>query len=468
MSDPISPPHSPPHSPSSPLSYPTDSPHHPDDLSEQDSQRLPSITRSTYSISDDFESDLLSEDNFDTYRNVGDESREEAGSTEDFPEATAQSEDHDSQWESEGPAAPKSRKKGLAAAAQKLPKALRPTSSGKLHPRAQYLGSRASSASYNETVQGEKKSAPLVLLHITLLFLPGAEEAVLRKITPTMLERGLLIEHPRNDYQALEELIIDALGLDDALTPAEQSEEEEEEKDEWEQSLGVRKVAAKRQWEIRVYAANGLMTSGAWKRVWNEMERVDVEVGPKGWRGKKTDELVKAFMRKDAKQRGVRLPAWDVEPLDVGFWATVVGILLLVVAAATGLWWTSPQWQEFSMPDFKAMIPWAGSAVQMENMDGVMVPEGQGHCEVVEGQDEPVCGEAIVPVNIDGEANNGKISGEPNENVETASASVDDKEGATSPADGSDGTSEPELLSFDEAAETGSDRWWSWKSGQKA
>jgi len=209
-------------------------------------------------------------------------------------------EDPESQWESEGPAPPKQhrQKSTTPTSAKTYPRSARAsTSSGKFHLQPQqsssrrathFYSSRASSASYNETVQGDRK-APLVLLHITLLFLPGAEEAILRKITPTILERGLLVEHPRGDYQLLEELIIDSLGLDDALVPGQ--DDEEHEQDEWEKSLGVRRVKAKSKWEIRVYAANGLMTAGAWKRVWGEMERVDVEVGPKGWRGKKVGAL---------------------------------------------------------------------------------------------------------------------------------------------------------------------------------
>ena len=236
--------------------------------------------------------------------------------------------DPESQWESEGPPASAAKQHhqqhhhhqhqqqhqqqqqqprrkpasptSIAAAAKPYPRsAHRPsTSSARSHLQPQmasrrsthFYSSRASSASYSEVVPSEKK-APLVLLHITLLFLPGAEEAILRKITPTVLERGLLVEHPRGDYQLLEELIIDSLSLDDALVSAGPDggggSGGEHEQDEWEASLGVRRVKAKNQWEIRVYACNGLMTAGAWKRVWSEMERVDVEVGPKGWRGKK-------------------------------------------------------------------------------------------------------------------------------------------------------------------------------------
>jgi hypothetical protein len=34
-----------------------------------------------------------------------------------------------------------------------------------------------------------------------------------------------------------------------------------------------------RKWEIKVYAANGLMRAGAWGAAWGEMEKIDVEVG---------------------------------------------------------------------------------------------------------------------------------------------------------------------------------------------
>ena len=55
--------------------------------------------------------------------------------------------------------------------------------------------------------------------------------------------------------------------------------------------MGVHRIEGRDRWELRVYAANGLMTSGAWRRVWGEMERIDVEVGPKGWRGEKVSDF---------------------------------------------------------------------------------------------------------------------------------------------------------------------------------
>ena len=42
-------------------------------------------------------------------------------------------------------------------------------------------------------------------------------------------------------------------------------------------------------WDVRVYAANGLMRAGAWATAWREMERVDVQIGiwiPEGLKGR--------------------------------------------------------------------------------------------------------------------------------------------------------------------------------------
>lgn len=132
---------------------------------------------------------------------------------------------------------------------------------------------------------GDGRKAPLVLLHISLLLMPGVEEVapVLKRLTPTTLARGLLIEHPRGDYKLLEELIMDGLGLDEADDEAGAGGDDADDDgvDGWASSLGVRKVLGRDRWDIRVYAANGLMTQGAWRRVWTDMERVDVEVSPK-------------------------------------------------------------------------------------------------------------------------------------------------------------------------------------------
>ncbi|GAD99534.1 hypothetical protein NFIA_010050 [Paecilomyces variotii No. 5] len=170
-----------------------------------------------------------------------------------------------------------------------------------------------------------KKEYPLVLLHCNLLppslslpagvGLPSAH--VLQEVLPlrywrrwklleekiigsgVIRERGVLISHPQDAYDVLEERLLESLDLvrprlrnghflghggddteredseTDTRTDAE-SEEGEECPD-----CGGRVVDHKdsgRKWEIKVYAANGLMRAGAWAAAWKEMEKVDVEV----------------------------------------------------------------------------------------------------------------------------------------------------------------------------------------------
>jgi hypothetical protein len=156
--------------------------------------------------------------------------------------------------------------------------------------------SRGSSVSYDgqdreRDHRDDQKKPPLVLLHVTLLLLPGAEEIVLRHLTPTTIDRGVLVEHPRGDYNLLEELILDGLGLDEDYVE-ESAETEEPEEKTWEQALNISPVSpAKKAWQVRVYASNGLMTPGAWKRVWAEMERIDVEIWPRGYAVGKRNSL---------------------------------------------------------------------------------------------------------------------------------------------------------------------------------
>lgn len=182
-----------------------------------------------------------------------------------------------------------SSRKSPAPSSPMFPPRPRQTNSTKSHLNNQFNrqpspASRASSSSYDtREVHRDEKKPPLVLLHVTLLLLSGAEEVVLRHLTPTTLERGVLIEHPRGDYSLLEELILDGLGLDDDLV-AETTETEEPAEKTWEQALNIMpNLATKKAWQLRVYASNGLMTPGAWKRVWAEMERIDVEIWPRGF-----------------------------------------------------------------------------------------------------------------------------------------------------------------------------------------
>ena len=166
-----------------------------------------------------------------------------------------------------------------------------------------------------------KKEYPLVLLHVTLLpanvaYTTEVMEAVLpgytlenwkllrEALTDTVLERGILIPHPKEEYDLLEERLLESLELklprilkcghlhiDPDDEPAESDAEEEDSdvddadicadcgrhiRDDRFGSAG----AGKRRWDIKIFAANGLMRAGAWGAAWREMERVDVEILP--------------------------------------------------------------------------------------------------------------------------------------------------------------------------------------------
>lgn len=186
--------------------------------------------------------------------------------------------------------------------------------------------------------------APLVLLHVTLLPPRWVYGGVVnyfesRKLQPiafsgeglknlrsawrqlqdrlgdTEMERGILLPHPQNDYEVLEERLLEALELPlrrrarilecgHYLGPSNEmtitdyieddysdlSEDEEpgaaskREKRHWCKSckgdIKYQELGAERVFRIKVYASNGLMSAGAWEASWREMERIDIEVEP--------------------------------------------------------------------------------------------------------------------------------------------------------------------------------------------
>lgn len=187
--------------------------------------------------------------------------------------------------------------------------------------------SKRTSRSMNSSPQKSKpkKEYPLVLLHCTLLppVLPlqtkVSDPILLQEILPQehwrrwkllndkvtdngeVSTRGVLIPHPKGDYDLLEERLLESLELAKPrirsghfLGPDESKKEEEitgrdgaEDIVDPEQGSKCPDCGSKiledldrdRKWEIKVYAANGLMRAGAWSAAWNEMEKVDVEVG---------------------------------------------------------------------------------------------------------------------------------------------------------------------------------------------
>ena len=170
-----------------------------------------------------------------------------------------------------------------------------------------------------------KKEYPLVLLHLTLLPIPliysqQTMESVLppsilenwklllEKATPTVLERGILIPHPKEDYDLLEERLLESLELKtprilkcghfhlsaeeeaDILAAGEESDSDNDDTNNADICLDCgRRIRdgrfgtageGNKRWNIKLFAANGLMRAGAWSAAWREMERVDVEILP--------------------------------------------------------------------------------------------------------------------------------------------------------------------------------------------
>ena len=171
-----------------------------------------------------------------------------------------------------------------------------------------------------------KKEYPLVLLHCNLLApsLPvsGASEPhnqkIVEEVLPTqywkrwrrlqekagsgvLRDRGVLISHPEDLYDMLEERLLESLelqrsrldhghfmgheesgpGSEGEVSDQGESETDGEQGEECPDCGGrvLRHSDSNRKWEIRVFAANGLMRAGAWAAAWKEMEKVDVEVG---------------------------------------------------------------------------------------------------------------------------------------------------------------------------------------------
>ncbi|KAL2205996.1 hypothetical protein CC79DRAFT_1369433 [Sarocladium strictum] len=207
-------------------------------------------------------------------------------------------------------------------------------------PTVSRLGSPGVSAQYSPKKtppRFRKTTPPLVLLHVTLLPLRWVwadvlDEATDSELSPdgknlrdawrqlqdrmgdTTCERGILLPHPQNDYEVLEERLLEALELPmrrrarilecgHYLGPANEmdilddmSDEEFEDEDA---NFVVHTPGGKTHWcttcrcdirfdalgadkvfRVKVYASNGLMKAGAWDTCWKEMERVDVEIEP--------------------------------------------------------------------------------------------------------------------------------------------------------------------------------------------
>ncbi|CAL3962804.1 unnamed protein product [Diplocarpon coronariae] len=193
-------------------------------------------------------------------------------------------------------------------------------------PNSQYSPSKRTPTRF------KVKKEPLVLLHVTVLPLqwtyshlmsspeiPTSLQTVKEswrllqeKLGDTVLERGILLPHPQDSYEVLEERLLEALelpvhprakilkcghymGPSDSESP---SSDEEAAEDTWgtepkeerkwcdicRRDVRLETVGdvgqGERRFRVKVYASNGLMRAGAWIACWREMERVDVELEP--------------------------------------------------------------------------------------------------------------------------------------------------------------------------------------------
>jgi hypothetical protein len=193
-----------------------------------------------------------------------------------------------------------------------------PTGSPSPSPSKRAIGTPKESA----VKPGFKKEFPLILLHCKLLppslalpvGLKPTDERLLKDLLPeeyfsewkllqdrlggassTVKERGILISHPREDYDLLEERLLESLELieprikDGHFLGCHHSEDDESNDetdafgDEGEMcpdcGKSLQHTKENRKWEVKVYAATGLMREGAWGAAWKEMEKVDVEIG---------------------------------------------------------------------------------------------------------------------------------------------------------------------------------------------
>ncbi|KAF1819900.1 uncharacterized protein K489DRAFT_383454 [Dissoconium aciculare CBS 342.82] len=169
----------------------------------------------------------------------------------------------------------------------------------------------------------ESRDYPLVLLHVTLLpadirwspevlrrLLPqnilDNLELLRCKISETVAQRGILIQHPKGEYELLEERLLQSLELSkervtkcghfrarDSVSSAVSSVSSVKDSDS---AIGSdietcstchqhmkpaqSGAAGEKVWAVKIFAANGLLGPSAWAAAWSDMERVDVEIFP--------------------------------------------------------------------------------------------------------------------------------------------------------------------------------------------
>ncbi|KAL7794243.1 hypothetical protein V8C37DRAFT_376977 [Trichoderma ceciliae] len=242
-------------------------------------------------------------------------------------------------------------------------------------PTVSRLGSPSLSAQYSPKKtppRFKKNDPPLVLLHVTLLPLRWSWGDVLDEaktselsdgiktlreawrqlqdtIGDTIQDRGVLLPHPQNDFEVMEERLLEALelpfkrrarilecghylGPSNEMPFADEHDSEDDDNDNYDDDREARAGEQKKEthwcstchceirvdalgagkiYRVKVYASNGLLRAGAWEACWKEMERVDIELEPM-MDAKLQDELVRLAARQDRvihpKSRAGRRP----------------------------------------------------------------------------------------------------------------------------------------------------------------
>lgn len=221
--------------------------------------------------------------------------------------------------------------------------------------------------------QQHRTQTPLVLLHVSALpstmpaysleqleahapkYVVDNFHLLREKMSDVVLARGILIPHPGEEYDLLEERLLEALelctprvlgcghfrsdtpdddGFDDEVSIATATVLLPEDSVQEPKPRAICEFAhvdhssesfdfddddvcstcthtlrlphrgaghGKRRWEVKFYASNGLMRSGAWSAAWREMERVDVEITP--WMPEDVKRALEVAMEDEEKER---------------------------------------------------------------------------------------------------------------------------------------------------------------------
>ncbi|KAF5879065.1 putative pathway-specific nitrogen regulator protein [Botrytis fragariae] len=202
-----------------------------------------------------------------------------------------------------------------------------------------------------------REESSLVLLHVTVLPLQWQyAKAILapelpanlysireayyllqEKLSETILTRGILLPHPQDSYECLQERFLDALEL--PVRPRAKilrcghymgpnttsSDDDSDERDSGFGSTGRFRPRPDKVWcdicrrdvryedddqneddkrfNVKIFASNGLMRAGAWAAAWREMERVDIEIEPfvQPWMVEDMEDLIERL--REAEER---------------------------------------------------------------------------------------------------------------------------------------------------------------------